>query len=246
MCGLREDTPSQAPGWWGSQGTEVTIVEECRIKDRRPGLTFVKYKHPANWSQPDSVTIINATTVDFDISMKDTRTEHAIGGGVMIARLLGFLRAPDSWANATEMLNMCTSFSNTILRLSRNHLPSRLEVVGNVSAENSQCQIAQWPLGNSVVLHPGRYLVDFESKKTVPSGSSTIQQSKMVLMHNKGPDNAKTFTFEYLEPYQNGSCHLYSNCLHCLTDSLCGWCDLNNKCLPRNVNESQVNIKSED
>lgn len=83
-------------------------------------------------------------------------------------------------------------------------------------------------------------MVDFESKKSVPSGSSPYQQSKMVLMHYKGQDNAKTFTFEYLEPYQNGSCHLYSNCLHCLTDSACGWCDLNFKCLPRNVNESQV------
>lgn len=102
------------------------MVDECRIKDRRPGLTFVKYKHPANFSQPDSVAIINATTVDFDISMKDTRTEHSMGNGVMIARLLGFLRAPDSWANSTEQLRMCTSYSNTILKLSRNHLPSEL------------------------------------------------------------------------------------------------------------------------
>ena len=55
MCGLREDTPSEVPGWWGPKGTEVTRVEECRVLDRRPGLTFVQYKHPANWSQPDLV-----------------------------------------------------------------------------------------------------------------------------------------------------------------------------------------------
>lgn len=55
VCGLREDTPSQVPGWWGSKGTEVVKVEECRELDRRPGLTFLKYDSPANWSYPDSV-----------------------------------------------------------------------------------------------------------------------------------------------------------------------------------------------
>lgn len=64
--------------------------------------------------------------MDFDISMKDTKTEHSIGGGVMTARLMGLLHVPDSWKNVTEMLKMCTSFSSTILRLSRNHLPSEL------------------------------------------------------------------------------------------------------------------------
>lgn len=113
-------------------------------------------------------------------------------------------------------------------------------MVGNVSTDSSTCVSAQWPSGTSVLLQPGRYLVDFESNKSVTSGTYSYQQSKMVLMHNKSQENAKTFTFEYLEPYQNGSCHLYFNCLHCLTDSLCGWCDLTNACLPRSLNESQV------
>ena len=57
VCGLREDTPSQVPGWWGLKGTEVVKVEECRVLDHRPGLTFLKYSHPANWSHPDSVSV---------------------------------------------------------------------------------------------------------------------------------------------------------------------------------------------
>lgn len=114
------------------------------------------------------------------------------------------------------------------------------KLVGNVSTETSSCQSAYWPPGKLVVLHPGRYLVDLESRKSINSGSNTYQQSKMALMHSKVHENSKTFTFEYLEPYQNGSCHLYSNCLQCLTDSLCGWCDIINECVSRNVNESQV------
>lgn len=66
VCGLREDSPSQVPGWWGSSGTEVLQVELCRKLDQRPGLTFVKYQHPVNFSQPDHVAIINATIVSLD------------------------------------------------------------------------------------------------------------------------------------------------------------------------------------
>lgn len=44
----------------------------------------------------------------------------------MIARLLGYLRIPGEWMNVTETLQMCTSFSNTILKLSENHLPADL------------------------------------------------------------------------------------------------------------------------
>jgi len=50
----------------------------------------------------------------------------------------------------------------------------------------------------------------------------------------------QVFTFEYLEPYENGSCHQYTSCLHCLTDSLCGWCDLNQRCYSRHLNEMEV------
>jgi len=41
------------------------------------------------------------------------------------------------------------------------------------------------------------------------------------------------FTFEYVEPYSNGSCHLYTNCMQCLSDSLCGWCEPSRSCLSR-------------
>lgn len=46
------------------------------------------------------------------------------------------------------------------------------------------------------------------------------------------------FTFEYVEPYSNGSCQLYTNCLQCLSDSLCGWCEPSRRCLSRIVQKS--------
>lgn len=244
VCGLREDTPSQVPGWWGPKGTEIKKVEECRELDRRPGLTFLKYKHPANWSQPDSVTIINATTVDFNMVATNTLMEKNLDGEI-IARLLGFLRPPDVWGDGKETLRMCASYSSAILRMSHGNVSSEdmLDVVGNLTADASQCVTAQWQNGTPAVLYPGRYLVDFESRNNVSNGPH--QQSKMELLHNKSQENAKVFTFDYLEPYENGSCHLYTNCLHCLEDSLCGWCDLNQRCMSRKSNESEECVSPE-
>ena len=79
----------------------------------------------------------------------------------------------------------------------------------------------------TISFSPGRYLFDFESKRMVTA--SYAHSSKMEITHNRQGENPKVFTFEYLEPYQNGSCDQYRNCLHCLTDSACGWCDINNK-----------------
>ncbi|XP_050462738.1 multiple epidermal growth factor-like domains protein 8 [Cataglyphis hispanica] len=237
VCGLRDDTPSQIPGWWGSKGTEITKVEECREMDRRPGLTFLKYKPPVNFSQPDSVAIVNATTVDFMPSHQGAKTEAALGGE-MIARLTGFLRPPNYfWDSAAEQLKICVGYNSATLYVSRNDDPDKLELVANLTAETSQYIPIKWADGNPMELQPGRYLLDFESKRMVTA--SHAHASKMEITHNKKTENPKVFTFEYLEPYQNGSCHQYGNCLHCLTDSSCGWCDITHQCLPRSANETE-------
>ena len=43
----------------------------------------------------------------------------------------------------------------------------------------------------------------------------------------------ESLTFEFLEPYANGSCGRLPSCLACLSDSLCGWCESSDSCLPR-------------
>ncbi|XP_043275705.1 multiple epidermal growth factor-like domains protein 8 isoform X2 [Venturia canescens] len=239
VCGLRDDTPSQIPGWWGPKGTEIAKVEECREMDKRPGLTFLKYKPPVNFSQPDSVIIVNATTVDFNVpSMQGAKTESALGGE-MIAKLTGFLRPPQYfWDSSAEHLKICVSYNSATLHVSCNNDPGELELVANLTAETSQCIPTSWSDGQQMTLTPGRYLLDFESKRMVTANYR--EPSKMEITHNKKMENPKVFTFEYLEPYQNGTCEQYKNCLHCLTDSSCGWCDINNKCLSRSTNETET------
>ncbi|XP_054283597.1 multiple epidermal growth factor-like domains protein 8 [Macrosteles quadrilineatus] len=238
VCGLKDDTPSQEAGWWGDKGQEVMSADVCRELDRRPGLTFLKYKYPANWTQPDHVSIINATTADFNaLSASVSRTEQNLGGEVT-ARLLGFLRPPQTWENSQEQLRICVSHSNATLRLAS--LTSHLEVVANLSAEQTHCVAALWPTGTPAVLLPGRYLVDYESRKNISISQypPIHSHSKMELLHNKTHETPKVFTFEYLEPFEgNGSCSQYTNCLHCLSDSLCGWCEPTNECQPRSSDE---------
>ncbi|KAF7989739.1 hypothetical protein HCN44_008413 [Aphidius gifuensis] len=242
VCGLRDDTLSQIPGWWGTKGTEISKVEDCRIMDRRPGLTFLKYKPPVNFTQPDSVTIVNATTIDFNVpSMQGAKSESALGGE-MIARLIGFLRPPEYyWDGNNEQLKICVSYNSATLRVlqyTNNNMSNKeLELVANLTAETSQCIPTKWQNGNYMTLDNGRYLLDFESKRMVTVNYA--YPSKMEITHNRKNENPKVFTFEYLEPYQNGSCYQYKNCLHCLTDSSCGWCDINNKCLSRSLDEKK-------
>nr|CAI5852919.1 unnamed protein product [Callosobruchus analis] len=223
VCGLQEDSPSQIPGWWGPKGTEVVAPEQCRELDRRPGLTFVKYHHPVNYSQPDNVAIINATTVDFNSPASSyLRGDLSFTGGEMVARLLGFLRLPPNWR---EMLNVCISYCSATLTVSE-------QIIANVTAEAKECKVFRWPENLTLERTP----IDFKSKKMVNTGAynSHIQQSKMELQHYKDSEETpKVFTFEYLEPFANGSCDQYKNCLHCLTDSQCGWCDLTNTCESR-------------
>lgn len=61
--------------------------------DRRPGLTFLNYYSPVNFTMPDKVSFINATMVDFLTPPPTTKTEHEIHGD-LVARLYGFIRPP--------------------------------------------------------------------------------------------------------------------------------------------------------
>lgn len=229
VCG--EDTPSHSPGWWGAKGTEVSSPQNCTELDRRPGLTFLKYLSPVNWTMPDDVAIVNATMVDFVTPSSTTHTEQSFSGEI-IARLLGSIRPPPTWKGAGELLHVCASYSQAVLRLGNG--ADDMKVAANLSADQTQCQLAKWPVLED------RFIVDFQAKRTSETAGSMshYQHSKMGLQHNGSHENARAFTFEYLEPHTNGTCSAYTNCQHCLSDSLCGWCELTNACVARTEDET--------
>lgn len=243
VCGAGEDTPSQEIGWWGATGTEITSPKQCTSLDRRPGLTFLKYLSPVNWSAPDEVSIVNATMVDFITPTSSTRAENIIHGGI-VARLIGFIRPPKKWTRSNELWHMCASYSKAFLKLDKNSDLNDMQMVGNITATHFQCMLVNWidVLNKENIEDKNetssteRLLIDFQANRTTGS-SNDKYYSKFGLQHNGTYENPKAFAFEYLEPYSNGNCLTYTNCLQCLSDSLCGWCDLSAECVSRLTDE---------
>ncbi|KAL4708142.1 hypothetical protein ACJJTC_009921 [Scirpophaga incertulas] len=225
VCG--EDTPSENPGWWGVTGTEVTTPEECKVLDKRPGLTFLRYQQPADWNHPDGVSVVNATTVDWGAG---GGSNHILNG-FSEARLKGWLHIPTYWNGTGETLHVCAGFANISLNLSDKSVP-----VANLTANPSECSLVDWP-----ALFPGRLLVDMHANDSLHTGLyPSHHHAKMELLHNKSQESGKVFTFEFLEPYSDGQCSNYGNCLLCLSDAACGWCELTNSCESRDIDEKNL------
>ncbi|CAH4004388.1 unnamed protein product [Pieris brassicae] len=222
VCG--EDTPSENPGWWGSSGTEVTTPEECKIQDKRPGLTFLRYQQPADWNHPDSVAVVNATTVDWVAG----GGSNNIIAGTSETRLKGWLHIPQYWNGTGESLHVCAGHANLTVKLG-----DKIEPVANITAYPLACSPVDWPL-----LFPGKLFVDMYANDSLHTGLyPSHYHAKMELLHNKSQESTKVFTFEFLEPYSEGKCSNYDNCLLCLSDAACGWCELTNRCEMRDVDE---------
>nr|XP_022913574.1 multiple epidermal growth factor-like domains protein 8 isoform X1 [Onthophagus taurus] len=228
VCGLREDRP----GWWGTKGTEVVKPEECNKLDERPGLTFIKYYHPVNFSQPDIVDIINATTAD--LSSPSGHLLKTVDGSMM-GRMLGFLRPPNEW---DEKLKVCVASCNATLKIGDDLVSSISSIYRKV------CMPKNWPEDVS----SDRVSIDFLAQRVISSFSSHQQVGMMHLQHYKENEEnqPKFFRFEYLEPYSNGSCLQYTNCQHCLTDASCGWCELSNQCVSRELDETKSCVIEDD
>lgn len=245
VCGVGDDTPSQETGWWGATGVEIISPDQCSSLDRRPGLTFMKYFAPVNWTAPDEVSIVNATMVDFMTPGTSTRTEQDIHGDI-VARLLGFIRPPAKWKRSGEMWHMCASFSKAVLKLAKDNNLAGLRTMANLSTAPTKCMRIDWidvlvkgDGEDDASLDPERLLVDLQVNRTLyVAGTQTHPNfyhtnSKIDLQHNGTHDSSRAFTFEFLEPYSLGDCNAYKNCRHCLSDSLCGWCGSTNECVSR-------------
>ncbi|EDW52069.1 GM16709 [Drosophila sechellia] len=234
-CHHRDDNYGicgDSSGWWGDKGTEIRRPSLCTSTDRRPGLTYIKYHFPINYTMPDYVGIVNATMVDFASPPFTTYFEHKLEGE-MLARLVGFVRPQHQWNNSA--IQVCTSYSSAVLRAGLGLNLDELVNVTTQSSNQSYCSNVQLPTTEQP------FTIDFQTRRRIGGNGiyNAYQKTKMELQHlHNGQLNA--FTFEYLEPYYSGKCTQYSNCLHCLTDASCAWCPLTNICHLRSVNETEV------
>lgn len=256
-CGSSDDTPSQETGFWGTNGVEIDSAKQCSQFDRRPGLTFLKYYSPINWTIPDEVSIVNATTLDFLTPSPTTKTEHDIHGDVVVARLHGFIRPPKKWISNGEQWQLCASYSKALLKMGSDvDNYENLRIMGNLTASDSQCQTINWTkmiqiheeisdsLSENAQMMTERLLIDFQANRSLYSSGPFHPnlyhtQSKIRLQHN-GTHDSSAFTFEYLETFSKGDCEKFTNCFECLSDSMCGWCEISRKCFLR-IKDEELN-----
>lgn len=219
-CGESDAVEKIGYQWWGRNGIEIKEKSLCTRFDKPPGLTYTKHFHPFDWNQPDFVSLVNSTLVDFTGALITSHSEP-IRNGEVIARLRGYIHLPIQ-ENQKEVLKVCGSFAQIVLKTT-----SKSSVIANFTADQNHCIESLWGQQKT--------LIDLQATRRL-SNQITQQhyQSKVGLQNNA----TKTFTFEFLEPFSNGSCWQYNNCLQCLGDNACGWCDLKNSCMSRDVDET--------
>lgn len=155
-CHHRDDNYGicgDSSGWWGDQGTEIRRPSLCTSNDRRPGLTYIKYHYPINYTMPDYVGIVNATMVDFASPPFTTYFEHKLEGE-MLARLLGFVRPQHQWNNSA--MQVCTSYSTALLRAGLGLNLDELVNVTSQTSNQSYCSNVQLPTTEQP------FLIDFQ------------------------------------------------------------------------------------
>ncbi|GAB6023337.1 hypothetical protein CHUAL_008138 [Chamberlinius hualienensis] len=231
-------------GWWGYNLTEVVSLEECRTKDFPPGITLLKYQYPANFSQPDEVSIVNSTSQS--LSLYPQYIMH--NASHVIYRFLGFLHPVCLRSKTATSIRLFLKVlkAHGVLKISTDDKAKNLEIVANVSLGINNILTPRYEArrrGN-LQLFPNstlgyKYLMDFELRNITIGNFSAVD-----ITWNGCTDTDKHFTAEFLEPYNKGGCENYTNCLQCLSDTLCGWCETSSICVPRLVNSDEIGFSS--
>lgn len=224
--------------WWGPTGTDITTIAECRTKDFRPGLISLKYRHPVNWKQPDGVSYINQTTEDLQIQTEFSREREGLSGGENIVRFSGFIHPlgarPLSENGSFLQMYMGFSGARAVLQMSNDSTEQHLEVIASNTSTSYVRIKAHRPKDQPLFPNtsPGhKYLINFTMSLPVAYNESATMQ----LVWNAFPIRPKVITVSHLEPYNNGSCHTHNNCLSCLSDAACGWCQQTAECVQRRL-----------
>ncbi|GFW79513.1 multiple epidermal growth factor-like domains protein 8 [Trichonephila clavipes] len=236
-CSLSANSTSKnsigSGNWWGSAGTDALTVEDCYLKDSPPGLVSVKYRHPVNLSQPDDVTYLRQASEDILFRSEIQRYDSS-GLEENIVKFLGFLHPLDAKPLSKRIpqlrLSICSAGSNAVLKLSNDSTSNHLEVAASHSPRPSY-YCSEVHRARGVPIFPdtsegNKYMFDFTVKIPTYLNETSIVQLKWTAFSVE----FEVIDDKHLELYKNGACSIHSNCLSCLTDALCGWCESNRNC----------------
>lgn len=82
-----------------------------------------------------------------------------------------------------------------------------------------------------------KYYVNLRAAQIIERSTGIASKSRINLQWNGATSGSKgpihPFTLEFLEPYRNGNCGSLHNCMACLTDAACAWCNVDSSCVLR-------------
>ncbi|GIY78358.1 hypothetical protein CDAR_179641 [Caerostris darwini] len=226
-------TSKNLVSWWGTGGIDAQTLDDCYLKDSPPGLVSVKYRHPVNFSQPDDVTYLSQASEDI-LFRSEIQRYDASGLEENIVKFIGFIHPlnakPLSKRIPQLRLSICSAGSNAVLKLSNDSTSNHLDVAASHSPRPSY-YCSEVNRARGVPLFPdssegNKYMFDFTVKIPVYLNETSIIQLKWTAFSVE----FEVIDDKHLELYKNGSCSMHRNCLACLTDALCGWCESNSNC----------------
>ncbi|XP_041369444.1 multiple epidermal growth factor-like domains protein 8 [Gigantopelta aegis] len=245
-CKAADNTESGIQGWWNGLSANLTQLQQCVAEDFPAGLHWIRYRHPKNMSFPDEVSIIRRSkqVLQFhDVFGKELESVEF----VYSAQLIGFihpLNAPPRPQGRALQLFLGTQEAKAVLYLSTDDVERNKELVVNIAAQSMFNITPAKRFNNNSLIFPNvargyRYYMEQETRQEVKDKKTNYPKSNIKLewngaMDSRNPLQHHPITAEFLEPYNNGSCGKYSNCLACMKDTLCGWCEAMRICIQRN------------
>ncbi|XP_068203463.1 multiple epidermal growth factor-like domains protein 8 [Palaemon carinicauda] len=235
-CGSPDDNLSGQVGWWGPHGHDLDTPEDCQLKDLRPGITFIRYRHPVDRTNPDYVAILNTTlhTLPDTQDFQGAREMHT--GGSTLAQFMGFIHPVGVQSTKNLIMYVQPVHLNASLWISKDEKPKNLELVASINSNQESHETGWRPDGGAlfpVLSRDQRYLVKMEVH--LPVKPVTQQTRMMSILWNAHTKSRGIMTSEYLEPFSVGgaACKPHITCLACLTDAKCGWCHITATCMDR-------------
>ncbi|XP_067832979.1 multiple epidermal growth factor-like domains protein 8 [Heptranchias perlo] len=214
-------------GWWGSETTFITSLEQCQRLNFMPGLHLVTYMQPRNNSQPDKVEINTNPSY-----IQNPNTELDV---VMVYQ--GFIHplfdSPTPSDNVVVKVQLQRLY--VVAKIGRTANSLEMEEVGHWAGQpEKETRLLQRNSGDRLfpILERGnKYAIRLEGSL---NNSGNGQTSEMTLSWERSNIvDTSEISFHFLEPLRSEDCDSHRSCLACLADQGCGWCSNTSSCHQR-------------
>ncbi|ESO96650.1 hypothetical protein LOTGIDRAFT_174753 [Lottia gigantea] len=243
-CLAADNTVSGIQGWWGGLSANLTSHQQCQTADFPAGLQWIEYRYPMNNTYPDHLSIVRKTeqTLQFKYRfMREIEDEFTYYGA-----LRGFihpLNAPPPSGESYLQLHLKMIHGQSLLYLSKSDNPDNMEMVLSLASyatynESVARRLDRTPMFPNIA-RGNRYFIEIILKHIVKKERGKdidkYPESNIKLEWNGALTSLtqQPLTSEFLQPYTSETCSGHYNCLACLSNNACGWCNALRTCMNR-------------